>query len=254
MKPLALILGGAALLAIGGGAALLLTGGQRAAVPAPVQSEPQPQPLPEPQSQQALQTPPPPPPAPAAQAVTFLPLVQNFSAVRDTAAFVSASQDAPQFYPLKSGTPLVSAARSPDGAWTVAMTEDGRAAFIPSTDLGPYDPSRVPQPALPQTVSGAAEVVDTATLMVDGQSIPLDGLIGRKGDFAAKMQAWIAEHGNNVSCALQQTGAYQCTVAPDLDVGRFAIFNGAAEAAQGASDDYRAQEESAKTSKRGLWK
>ncbi len=241
MKPIALILGGVALLAAGGGAAVLLMSGQHAPPPPPVEQAKAPEALP-------------PPPAAEPATVAFLPLVQDFSAVRDTAAFVSASQDAPQFYPLKSGTPLVSAARSPDGAWIVAMTEDGRAAFIPSTDLGPYDASRAPQPALPQTVSGTAEVMDTATLLIDGQTVPLAGLIGRKGDLAAKMQNWIAAQGNAVSCTRQLAGAYGCTVGPDLDVGRFAVFNGAAEAGPDASDDYREQGAAARAARRGMWK
>ena len=253
MKPLAIILGGTALLVAGAGGAMLLMNGQRAAQsPAADQARP-----PEPPAAAAPPpsvAAPPPPAAPAPSTIAFVPLVQDFSAVRDTAAFVSASQDAPQFYPLKSGTPLVSAARSPDGAWTVAMTEDGRAAFIPSGDLGPYDASRVPQPALPQTVSGTAEVVDTGTLIVDGQTIPLAGVIGRKGEPAAGMQKWIAAQGNVVNCTLQQAGAYLCTVPPDRDVGRFAIFNGAADLASDASDDYRAQDQAAQAARRGKWK
>ena len=80
--------------------------------------------------------------APATPVLAFDPLVQRFSLLRDSAAYVAASTAAPQMYPLKSGTPLVSAAKSRDGAWIIATTEDGQAAYLPAADLGPYDPSR----------------------------------------------------------------------------------------------------------------
>ncbi len=243
MKPVVLVLGAVALLAVGGGAAVLLTSGQHAAPP----------PAPTPQSS-VSETPPPPPSAPVPTPVSFVPLVQDFSLVRDSAAFVAADQNAPQLYPLKAGTPLVSAARSPDGAWTVAMTADGRAAFIPSADIGPYDPRLAPQPALPQAVSGPADVIDTATLVVDGQTVPLTGLIGRKGDLADKMQGMIKAKGPEVSCTLQQGGTYVCTLPSGEDVGRYALFNGAAEVTNDASADYHEQADAGRAAHRGIWK
>jgi hypothetical protein len=254
VKPVIVIAGAVALLAVGGGGAVLLMGGPHPATPAP--AAPPPAAAPAPAAPDVAAKAPEPAPQPQAvlpPTVNFVPLVQDFSLVRDSAAFVSASLDAPQYYPLKSGTPLVSAARSPDGAWTVAMTADGRAAFIPSGDLGPYDPSRAPQPDLPQTVSGTAEVVDTGTLIVDGQTLPLEGVIGRKGTMADKMQALINAKGPQVSCTRASGDSYVCVIPPDFDLGRAAIFNGAAEASSDASDDYRAQQEAGKAAHRGIW-
>ena len=207
----------------------------------------------------AASTPAAPPPAPEVErtlppTVDFVPLKQNFSLVRDSAAYVSPSQSSPQFYPLKAGTALTSAARSPDGAWTIAMTADGRAAFLPSADLGSYDPDRAPRQPSPQTVSGPAKVIDTATLAVDGQTVVLDGLVGSKDPYAAQLQSMIDARGPNVSCTLQPDGRYICTLPDGQDIGRFTLYNGAAGISDGASADYRAQAEAARTSQRGMWK
>jgi hypothetical protein len=264
MKPVVLVLGALGLLVAGGGAALLLTGGltsglpggQHTAPPPPAQAAQSPAPEAPPPSaappaSEAASTPPPPPPSqPLPTPISFVPLVQDFSLVRDSAAFVAADQNAPQLYPLRAGTPLVSAARSPDGAWTVAMTADGRAAFIPSADIGPYDPHAAP---LPEAVSGPADVLDTGTLVVDGQTVPLAGLIGHKGDLADKMQNAIKAKGPEVSCTLQQGGAYICTLPSGEDIGRSALYNGAAEVTNDASADYHAQADAARDAHRGIW-
>ena len=243
MKTAAVILGGLLLLAIGAGAALFLAQGPR------TPSAPPPQPAP-------ASTPAPPAPAttPLPQTVDFIPLVQDFTLLRDSAAYVAASQNAPQFYPLKAGTGVVSAARSPDGSWTVAMTQDGRAAFLPSADLGPYDPARTPQPPLPPTVSGPAQVIDTATLVVGGQTVSLEGVLGSKDPFAADMQSAIDARGSNVACSLQPSGRYICTMPDGADLARTALFNGGARLSDDASADYRAQAESARAGRRGVWK
>ncbi len=253
MKPVVLVLGALGLVAVGGGAAVLLTNRPHtAASPAPTpapaaQTAPAAQPVP-------AETAATPASAPLPTPISFVPLVQDFSLVRDSAAYVAADQNAPQLYPLKSGTPLVSAARSPDGTWTVAMTADGRAAFIPTADIGPYDPRLTPQPQLPQTVSGTPDVIDTGTLMIDGQTIPLAGVIGHKGEVADRMQMMIKEQGPQVNCTLQQGTSYICTLPGGADVGRFALFNGAAEVANDASQDYRDQAEAGRAAHRGIWK
>ncbi len=259
MKPLAIVLGAAGLLAAGAAAAFFLTASPhrtaapsrtleiaappQAATSAPPQTAPTTAPDAAPQADWAL------PPA-----IAFVPLKQNFSLIRDSAAYVAASQNAPQFYPLKAGTPLISAARSPDGAWTVAMTADGRAAFLPSADLGPYDPSRAPNAAASDIVSGAARVIDTATLLVDGQTVPLDGLAGSGAPYAAQLQSVIDRRGSRLSCTVQKSGRYLCTLPDGQDIGRSALFNGVAGISEDASEDYRTQADSARTAHRGMWK
>jgi len=193
------------------------------------------------------------PAAPATPTLTFDPLVQKFSLVRDSAAYVAASTAAPEMYTLKSGTPLVSAARSHDGAWVVATTEDGQAAYLPAADLGPYDPSRSPAPDLPSHLSGTASVIDTADLMIDGQKVPLVGVVGETGDYVTELQRFINAQGGTVSCDLQGQ-AYLCTLPSGVDIGRMGLFNGGADMAPGASADYQQQADAAKAARRGIWR
>ncbi len=244
-----LVLGCVAIVAAAGTAAYVLT--DRQAVT----------PTPAPHHEQA--------PAPATEAVpanpaeaaattlSFGPLVQKFSLVRDSAAYANASLDAPQLYPLVSGTGLVSASRSMDGVWIIAMTQDGQAAYIPSADLGPYDPTRAPPgdqaaPPVPGQVKGPAHVTNTATLVIDGKTLPLAGLLGKMGMFASQLQAQIDAQAP-VTC-VPDGAAFTCTLTDGTDVGRLALAAGQAETAPDASADYQQQEETAHKARRGLWK
>ena len=94
-----------------------------------------------------------PAPAPANLAPTDNDPVAEFAATTDaavvttaTAAYLAPNLNAPQFYPLKVGTPIQGSEKSTDGKWLLALTADGQAAFIPMSALGPYDPS-APAPA-----------------------------------------------------------------------------------------------------------
>jgi hypothetical protein len=187
---------------------------------------------------------------------TFEPLVQNFSLLRDSAAYVSASPDAPQLYPLLAGTGLVSASKSSDGAWIIAMTQDGQAAYIPAADLGPYDPAHAPlaaaTPASPDQVAGPAHVVNTATLQIGDKTISLAGLQGKMGKFASQLQSYIDAHAP-ITC-VPHDAAYSCTLADGTDVGQMAVSAGLAETADDAGAEYQQQEAAAREAHLGLWK
>ena len=183
----------------------------------------------------------------------FDTLVQRFTLVRDSAAYVGASMDAPQIYPLRAGTGLISAAKSRDGVWIVATTQDGQAAYLPAADLGPFDASRAPVPELPAHVAGSATVIDTATLSIDGQKTPLAGVIGESGDYATQLQQLLDAQGPQVQCDLQGQ-AYLCKLGSGMDIGRAGLYNGAADLAPGASADYQQQADAAKAAHRGIWR
>ena len=191
--------------------------------------------------------------APATPVLAFDPLVQRFSLLRDSAAYVAASTAAPQMYPLKSGTPLVSAAKSRDGAWIIATTADGQAAYLPAADLGPYDPSRAPAPDVPAHLSGPATVVDTGTLVVAGHTIALDGVVGQTGEYINELQGMINGQGASVQCDAQGQG-YVCTLPSGIDIGRAGLFNGGADLAPDASADYQQQAAAAKAARKGIWR
>jgi hypothetical protein len=210
-------------------------------------------PPPPPPSYAAPQSPPPPTGEPAQPELQFTALVQAFTFVRDSAAYVAARLDAPQMYPLRAGVSVMSAARSTDGRWIIALTEDGRAAYLPADDLGPYDPNRAPGREQPPVVSGPAQVVDTATLIINGQRLALAGVEGEGGEYARQLQSLIASQGGMVNCAPQGRG-FVCQLPNGMDIARAALYNGAARAADDASDDYRQQAESARSGRRGIWR
>ena len=182
----------------------------------------------------------------------FTTFVRPFTFVRDSAAYAAASGNAPQLYPLRAGTAVASAEKSADGKWVIAKTEDGKAAYLLAADLGPYDPSKAPQPDAVPPISGAARVIDTGLLDVDGQRVPLTGVHGETGRYVAKMQGMIDAHGQQVTCTPGGSG-YQCRLTDGLDPARAALFNGAALPSADASADYRTQSEMAKAAHRGIW-
>ncbi len=191
---------------------------------------------------------------PVAPATTaFTPQTQAYSLVRDSAAYVAATPDAPQMYPLRAGTAVSTVAKSDDNKWVIALTETGQAAFLPAADLGPYDPRLSLAPDLPPTVSGVAQVVDTGNLVVNGQPVKLAGISGEGGIYAAQLQTMINSQGAQVQCTLQGS-AYVCTLGNGLDIARTALWNGGADLASDASDDYRAQADAARAAHKGIWR
>jgi hypothetical protein len=221
--------------------------------PAPAPTSPAPQPA----VAETMQPPPPTAPAEAPPAApvttTFTPQPKAYSLVRDSAAYVAATLDSPQMYPLRAGTAISAVARSTDDKWVIALTETGQAAFLPAADLGPYDPRLAPAPDLPASVSGVTRVVDTANLVVNGQPVQLAGITGEGGVYAAQLQGLINSQGDEVSCTLQGT-AYLCSLQNGLDIARTALYNGGADLANDASDDYRAQAAAARAAHKGIWK
>jgi endonuclease YncB( thermonuclease family) len=200
------------------------------------------------------------PPSPAQTAgipatpptTVFTPQTQAYTLVHDSAAYVAATPDAPQMYPLKAGTAISTVARSADNLWVIALTETGQAAFLPTADLGPYDPRLAPGQDLQQTISGVAQVVDTGNLVVNGQPVQLAGVKGEGGVYAAQLQSMINSQGAQVQCSLQGAG-YVCMLGNGLDIARTALWNGGADVASDASDDYRAQAAAARAARKGIW-
>jgi len=264
---------------LGLGAGVLALGVAGAIGYTALNSKPAPAPAPPPMAAAT----PAPAPAPVKIAPTDDDPVAEFAATTDamvvttsSAAYLAPNINAPQFYPLKVGTPIQGSEKSTDGKWLLALTADGQAAFIPTSTLGPYDPS-APTPAAPtdasasagtgapavaalpsvasnviDSISGKAKVIDTATLMVGVQRVSLAGIDGATGDDAKRLQELIDSKGGNVDCH-RQTAKYVCQLAGVGDIARAALYNGAARPASNASDDYRQQADDAKAAHRGLW-
>jgi hypothetical protein len=185
--------------------------------------------------------------------IDFSPTTGQFTITKPSGAFVAASGDSPQMYPLQPGIGVSATEKSKDGKWVIALTEDGQAAFLPSASLGPYQPSAEDSvPALPEAISGPATVVDTATLTVNGQKVQLFGIEGETGVLADELQDLITASGPNVTCKPHDQ-TYVCTLPNGTDVARAALYNGAARPGQDASDDYRQVSDAAKSAHKGIW-
>jgi hypothetical protein len=195
-----------------------------------------------------------PPPAVPAAETTFHNVVQPYTLVHDAAVYVAASTDAPQMYPLKAGTPVSAVSQSNDGKWVISLTEDGQAAYLQTADLGPYDPNAQPRPDYPPTVEGVTQVIDTGTLTVNGQQVALAGIKGEGGEYSADLQKLISSQGGQVSCELVTDTGYLCRLRDGVDIARAGLYNGGAQLADDAPDDYRAQSAAAQQAHRGIWR
>jgi hypothetical protein len=186
--------------------------------------------------------------------IDFAPTTGQFTITKPSAAFVAASGDSPQMYPLQPGIGVRATEESKDGKWVIAMTEDGQAAFLPAANLGPYQASAQDSvPSLADTVTGPAQVVDTATLTVNGQRVPLFGVAGETGVLADQLQDLISASGPNVTCQPHDQ-TYVCTLPNGADVARAALYNGAARPGPDATDDYRQVSDAAKNAHKGIWR
>ncbi len=185
-----------------------------------------------------------------AETVAFVSSTKPYTLLRDSAVYVAASKLAPQMYTLRAGASVMSTNVSKDGAWVIALTQDGQAAYLLSADLGPYVPPAAMEAA--DRIEGPATLVDTGTLQVAGQQIALSGVHGLDGIYAERMQKLVDEQGGHLSCATRHHG-YVCTLPNGADLARVALYNGAADPADDASPDYRQQADAAREAHRGRW-
>ena len=108
----------------------------------------------------------------------------------------------------------------------------------------PPPPAAVKHPTVP----------NTATLVADGQTYVLDGVLGLGSPFAEQMQTYIAQHGDSLVCDPQSLpGHYTCLLGDGTDIAKTALVNGAARVGPDAPDAYRVQQAEALNNHRGFW-
>jgi 1A family penicillin-binding protein len=131
------------------------------------------------------------------------------------------------------------AARSRLARYQPAMTGIGGRAEAKS------GPSNV------AVVRGAAVVVDTATLSIQGRVVRLYGVEGATGQMSSDFRQYLGER--EVVC--EQAGsrdAYRCHV-DDQDLSRVVLFNGGGRATADATPDLKAAEQHARTAGLAIW-
>jgi penicillin-binding protein 1A len=159
-----------------------------------------------------------------------------------------------------AGAPATGAASSaaPAPSAALAPPPPPAAAMAPPPSPGqPVPPPDAVQPATltaapPQQVRGIPLVVDSATLLLNGALVRLDGIAGERGAPANQLARYI--NGREIACEPADRGApnYRCTIG-DYDLGEAILLNGAGRAAANAPERLRSAEEKARGAGRGVW-
>ena len=140
------------------------------------------------------------------------------------------------------------ATRPPDAPTTVAVrsaTEPEATGTVPGQEPSPARPADGP-------LRGVPEVLDTATLSVQGKVVRLFGVEWAKGagdpdDLAGYLR------GREVMCRPEgATDKYRCEV-QGQDLSRVVLYNGAGRATPEATPDLKAAEEHARSQQLGVW-
>lgn len=120
----------------------------------------------------------------------------------------------------------------------------------------PIQPTVLPPPRqLPlSTIAGPVEdVLDTANIMVGGRIVQLDGIRGLRGKHVKLMEEYIKKQGSSVICNHSFGDKYLCRLPNGVDLGRAAVFNGAAWVLPGGPAEYDKAEANARERKKGVW-
>lgn len=118
-------------------------------------------------------------------------------------------------------------------------------------------PAEATTPSLPVTESpsaleGVPEVVDTATLRVEGKIVRLFGVEWARGGQAEDLTRYL--RGRPVDCRLVAgPDIYRCEV-EGQDLSRAVLFNGGGRATADASPELAAAENHAKSERIGVWR
>jgi 1A family penicillin-binding protein len=139
----------------------------------------------------------------------------------------------------------------------VARAERIKAArgsgTIASAGVGPtVEQQPLPPESASGTIRGAPLVLDTGTLLFNGQVVRLKGVEGEGGEVAHDMARYI--DGREVTCEPAAAGSseYSCRVG-GYDLGEVVIYNGGGRAAADAPPAFKSAEAKARLYGRGLW-
>jgi endonuclease YncB( thermonuclease family) len=101
-------------------------------------------------------------------------------------------------------------------------------------------------------LTGVPEVVDTATLRIDGKVVRLFGVEWARGGQGDDLTRYL--RGREVACELAKTpDVYRCKVEAQ-DLSKVILFNGGGRATADATPELAAAENHAKTDRLGVWR
>jgi endonuclease YncB( thermonuclease family) len=117
---------------------------------------------------------------------------------------------------------------------------------------GPSETAAVAPPTGGRMLRGVPDVIDTATLSLDGEVVRLFGVEwapggGKPDDLTQYLR------GREVSCEQVKSGdTYRCQV-DGQDLSRVVLFNGGGKTTAEATPELKATEEKARTAQTGVW-
>jgi endonuclease YncB( thermonuclease family) len=142
-----------------------------------------------------------------------------------------------------------------------AVAPKPQAAPMPPIDIPPEPapdaataPEPMPLPPEPQPVvlTGTVDqVIDTATLKIQGETIELAGIKGLGSPYRDQLAKFIEEQGSQIRCE-PINERYVCFVS-NVDLGLAALTNGAARPAADATPQYRQAADDARRNRRGIF-
>ncbi len=121
------------------------------------------------------------------------------------------------------------------------------------TTTGALPPPAPPEPALPNgRLAGVPEVLDTATLKLDGNVVRLFGVEWARGGDADDLRRYLG--GREVTCEPADSGdAHRCTV-EGRDLSEVVLYNGGGRAAPDATPELQQAEAHARSERIGVWR
>jgi membrane peptidoglycan carboxypeptidase len=131
------------------------------------------------------------------------------------------------------------------------LSKNRRPAQVPETGRAP---EVAQDPGAPDAVRGVPEVIDTATLSIQGTLVRLEGVIGERGSGTLARQLARFLRRRQVLCApLQILETYRCQIAGQ-NLSEIILAAGGARAAPDAPEDLLAAEDQARSGRLGLWR
>ena len=135
-------------------------------------------------------------------------------------------------------------ARNPPAAAVQARPEAPTAAAAGSPDA--------PSPGKPVALVGVPEVIDTATLRIEGKLVRLAGVEWARGAQSADLARYLG--GRPVTCRPKGANdVYRCLV-DGRDLSEVVLYNGGGRATSDAEPELLAAENYAKAEKIGVWR
>jgi membrane peptidoglycan carboxypeptidase len=156
----------------------------------------------------------------------------------------------------------------PAAIWRDFVTQAGRTGRMPNqtpqqaaapqvaaaVPAAPAPAANMPanRDAEPAALRGAASVVDTGVLDMEGQPIRLLGVEGTGGRAAREFARYLRRR--DVECErAADSAAYRCR-ADGQDLSEVVLFNGGGRASSDATPDLLAAEEKARSARIGVWR